>query len=153
MFRSILIASAFVAMSAGAAQAQDCAAEPQFAAYRTANSTIRAQYNAVERGQWRQAIHFGNEVASGRGAPGNRIAALSNLCVAYAATGELQSAIESCDAALELSPTAWRAFNNRGAVHWLAGDHAAAASDFEAAAALAAGEAEVQANSSLAQCS
>ena len=153
MFRSILIASALAAISAGTVQAQDCSAEPQFAAYRTANSTVRAQYNAVTRGQWRQAIHFGNEVASGRGAPGNRVAAFSNLCVAYASTGELQSALDACDAALELNPGAWHAVNNRGAAHWLAGDRAAAASDFEAAAALAAGEAEVQANSSLGQCS
>lgn len=151
MFRSLILASVLLAGTAAGAQAQSCDA-PQFAAHRTANGSIRAQYNAVTRGEWRQAIHFGEEVAASGAAPSQRTAALSNLCFAYANTGEFAAAIEACDAAIELRPDAWRAINNRGAAHWLAGDHAAAIADFNAAAAVAGNEDEVRANLLLAQC-
>ncbi len=153
MIRSLILAAALVGGATSVAQAQTCDAEPQFAAHRTANGSIRAQYNAVSRSEWRQAIHFGREVAASGAAPSQRTAALTNLCYAYAATGEYALAVEACDAAVELTPTAWRALNNRGAAHWLAGNSAAATSDFNAAAALAGSEDEVQANLSLAQCS
>ncbi|WP_417468357.1 hypothetical protein [Maricaulis sp.] len=152
MFRSIILATALIAGATAGAQAQSCDAEPQFAAHRTANSGVRAQYNAVTRGEWRQVIHFGEEIANSGAAPGQRAAALSNLCAGYAATGEFELAIEACDAALELRDDAWRAMNNRGVAHWLAGDRAAAIADFNAAAALAGDEDEVRANLSLAQC-
>jgi Flp pilus assembly protein TadD len=152
MIRSLILASALLAGATAGAQAQSCDAEPQFAAHRTANGSIRAQYNALTRSEWRQAIHFGQEVASSGAAPSQRTAALSNLCYAYGATGEFAQAIQACDAAAELSPTAWRAVNNRGAAHWLAGDHAAAVADFNTAAGLAGSEDEVRANLSLAQC-
>jgi len=152
MFRSIILATALLAGATSGVQAQSCDGEPQFAAHRTANSTVRAQYNAVTRGEWRQAIHFGEEIAASGAAPSQRAAALTNLCAGYAATGEYAQAIEACDAALELRSNAWRAMNNRGVAHWLAGDRAAAVADFNAAAAIAGDEDEVQANLSLAQC-
>jgi Flp pilus assembly protein TadD len=152
MIRSLILATALLAGATAGAQAQSCDAEPQFAAHRTANGSIRAQYNAVTRSEWRQAIHFGEEVAASGAAPSQRTAALSNLCYAYAATGEFVLAVEACDAAAELTPTAWRAINNRGAAHWLAGERAAAIVDFNAAATLAGSEDEVEANLSLAQC-
>ena len=152
MIRSLILASVMLAGTAAGAQAQSCDAEPQFAAHRTANGSIRAQYNAVTRSEWRQAIHFGREVAESGAASGQRTAALTNLCIAYAATGEFAQAVQACDAAAELTPTAWRAVNNRGAAHWLAGEHAAAITDFNAAAALAGSEDEVRANLLLAQC-
>ncbi|WP_339745496.1 hypothetical protein [uncultured Maricaulis sp.] len=152
MIRSLILATALLGGVTVGAQAQTCDTEPQFAAHRTANGSIRAQYNAVTRSEWRQAIHFGREVAASGAAPSQRTAALTNLCYAYAATGEFAEAVLACDAAAELTPTAWRAINNRGAAHWLAGDHAAAVTDFNAAAVLAAGEDEVRANLSLAQC-
>ena len=113
---------------------------------------MRAQYNALSRSDWREAIHFGNDLAESRGSPRHRGAALSNLCYAYAANGDLAEAAEACNAAVELAPDAWRAVNNRGAARWLAGDHAAASLDFTAAAALAGNEDEVRANLALAQC-
>ncbi|WP_417492901.1 hypothetical protein [Maricaulis sp.] len=152
MFRSIILATALIAGAGAGAQAQACDAEPQFAAHRTANGSVRAQYNSVTRGEWRQVIHFGEEIASSGAAPGQRAAALTNLCAGYAATGEYERAVAACDAALELRADAWRAVNNRGVAHWLAGDHAAATADFNAAAALAGDEDEVRANLSLAQC-
>ncbi|MBR9826132.1 MAG: hypothetical protein GYB36_10060 [Alphaproteobacteria bacterium] len=155
MFRTVILAAA--AMSAvtvtAQAQAQSCDAEPQFAAHRTANGIVRAQYNAVSRGEWVQAIHFGNEVAESGTSPRHKTAAATNLCAAYAATGEFASALEACNVALGYDDDAWRALNNRGVAQWLAGDRTAALTDFQAAAAVEADEDEVVANLALAQCS
>lgn len=152
MFRTTLIALALVAGTAATAEAQTCDAEPQFAAHRTANSNVRAQYSAVQRAEWRQATHFGRETTTSGAAPGHKAAAFTNLCIVYAQTGDAQNAISACDAAIELRPNAWRAYNNRGAAHWLAGDYAAATADFARAAEHGGDEDEVIANSSLSQC-
>tara|TARA_R110002072_G_scaffold3901_16_gene27987 strand:+ start:623 stop:1084 length:462 start_codon:yes stop_codon:yes gene_type:complete len=152
MFRSILLATVLLAGATAGAQAQSCDAEPQFAAHRTANGSVRAQYNAISRSDWREAVHFGNDIADSGASPRHRTAALTNLCYAHAAAGDFTQALQACDAALALGPDAWRAVNNRGAAYWLAGDHAAAITDFNAAAALAGSEDEVRANLALAQC-
>jgi Flp pilus assembly protein TadD len=152
MFKPTVIALALMAGSTSTAQAQACGVEPQFAAHRTAHSSVRAQYNAVSRSQWRQAIQFGQVVANSGTTTSHKGAAFTNLCIAYAATGESQRATEACDAAIELRPESWRAHNNRGAAHWLAGNHAAAATDFATAARLGGNEDEVQANARLTQC-
>lgn len=135
------------------AEAQACETAPQFTAHRSVNSRVRAQYSAVSRGEWLQAIHFGNEVVDSGAAPSAKAAAYTNLCYAYAATGAYDEALEACNSALERDDDAWRALNNRGAAQWLAGDHVAASSDFQAAAAIEEGEEEVIANLTLAQCS
>lgn len=153
MIRTVIIAAAAMVAAAGSAQAQSCDAEPQFAAHRTADGIVRAQYNAVSRGEWVQAIHFGNEVADSGTSPRHKSAALTNLCYAYAATGEYASAVEACSASLDMRDNSWRALNNRGAAQWLAGDRSAALADFQAASALEADEDEVVANLALAQCS
>ncbi|MBO6798408.1 hypothetical protein [Maricaulis sp.] len=153
MFRTILIAAALVAAPTTAATAQSCEAEPQFAFNRTSNALVRAQFNSLRRAQWERAIHFGTEVSESGASPRDKVVALSNLCYAYAASGDAAEAIVACDAAIEQSSDAWRALNNRGAANWLAGNRSAAAADFQAAAAVAGGEDEVQANMALAQCS
>jgi Flp pilus assembly protein TadD len=152
MIKSTLIALALVAGSAATAQAQSCDVEPQFAAHRTAHSSVRAQYNAVSRSEWRQAIQFGQVVANSGTTASHKGAAFTNLCIAYASTGEAQRASEACDAAIELRPESWRAYNNRGAANWLAGERDAAISDFRMASQFGAGEDEVQANAILSQC-
>lgn len=152
MFRTPFIALALMAGTAAAAEAQTCDAEPQFAAHRTANSNVRAQYTAVQRSEWRQATHFGREATESGAAPGHKAAAFTNLCIVYAQTGEAEQAILACDAAIEIRPNAWRAYNNRGAAHWLAGDYAAASADFARAAELEGDEDAVIANASLSQC-
>ena len=153
MFRTILIAATLVAAPTTAATAQSCEAEPQFAFNRTSNGLVRAQFNSLRRAQWERAIHFGEEVSQSGASSRDKVVALSNLCYAYAASGDAAEAIVACDAALEQSADAWRALNNRGAANWLAGNRSAAAADFQAAAAVAGGEDEVQANMALAQCS
>ena len=82
----------------------------------------------------------------------HRAAALNNLCYAYAATARFDEAVEACTSSLELRENNWRALNNRGAAHWLAGDRAAAAADFAAAQAEAPREDEVEANAALIAC-
>ncbi|WP_203293609.1 tetratricopeptide repeat protein [Maricaulis parjimensis] len=150
--RALSAAVALAAVFSSVGYAQSCDTAPQFAGHRTANGVVRAQYNAVSRGEWADAIHFGEEILASRGAPGHKVAALTNLCAAYAATGEYERAIESCDTALEMRDGAWRALNNRGAALWLSGQPDAALSAFQAAETASSGEDEVTANLALSQC-
>jgi Flp pilus assembly protein TadD len=156
MLRNIVITLAVALTGAvsgtAAAQAQTCSADPQFASHRTSNGSVRAQYNAMRRGQWSQAIHFGREAVDSGTSMRHKSAAMSNLCAAYAQNGDAALAATACDAAIEMGDQSWRAHNNRGAALWLAGDQAGAVSSFATASTLAAGEDEVQANSSLSQC-
>lgn len=150
--RALFVAAALAASFTSASTAQTCDAEPQFAAHRTANGAVRAQYNAVEQGDWAVVIHFGEEINASGGAPGHKVAANTNLCAAYAATGEYDAALAACTAALELREGAWRALNNRGVALWLSGEREAAIAAFQAAEQASSGEDEVAANLALAQC-
>lgn len=151
MIRTTLVSLAVVAGFSTAAEARTCDAEPQFAAHRTANSSVRAQYNAVTRERWRQAIAFGVNVANSGTTDSHKGAAMTNLCAAYAATGDMENAMASCNAAVDLRPDSWRAYNNRGAAYLIAGDYTAAAADFARAGELG-GDDEVAANATLSQC-
>jgi Flp pilus assembly protein TadD len=135
-----------------ATQAQTCSADPQFAAHRTSNGSVRAQYNAMQRGEWSQAIHFGREAVDSGTSMRHKSAAMSNLCAAYAQNGDVALAVTACDAAIEMNDQSWRAHTNRGSAAWLAGDQAGALASFTAANTLGGGEAEVQANAGLSQC-
>lgn len=66
-----------------------------------------------------------------------RAAALSNLCAAYAAKEEPDTAIDYCTRALEINSTSWRALSNRSYAHWLKGNYAEAALDVDAAGLIA----------------
>ncbi|WP_291844646.1 hypothetical protein [Maricaulis sp.] len=132
--------------------AQSCEAAPELAGHRTANGAVRAQYNAVERGEWADAVHIGEGVVETGLSSRNKIAAYSNLCAGYAGSGEFEAAVSACNSALALNDAAWRALNNRGAAHWLAGNHDSAAADFRAAEAASPGEDEVMANLALVTC-
>ena len=150
--RALTAAVALAAVFSSVGYTQSCDTTPEFAGHRTANGVVRAQYNAVSRGEWSDVIHFGEDILESNGAPGHKVAALTNLCAAYAATGEYTMAIESCDAALEMREGAWRALNNRGVALWLSGEQEAAIASFQAAEASSSGEDEVTANLALSQC-
>lgn len=150
--RAFLAAAVLAAASSSAVYAQSCDANPQYAAHRTANGAVRAQYNAVTRGEWENVIHFGEEIVASGNAPGHKVAGYTNLCAAYAATGAFEAALSACDSALELRDDAWRAFNNRGVALMLSGQRDAAAEAFSAAEAASSGEDEVEANLALLQC-
>lgn len=152
MLRTSLVAIALVASGSTAALASSCAEAPEFAAHRTSNSSVRAQYNALSRGEIRQAIHFG-EAAINSGTSSRHIAAAqSNLCAAYALDGQLDRAMTACGAAIEARPDSWRAHNNFGAAEWLSGNYESATDHFGHASTLSGGESEVVANASLSQC-
>lgn len=150
--RTVIFATALAAAISPLSFAQSCDSEPTMAGHRTANGAVRAQYNAVERGEWANVLHIGEGLVGGGQSARDRTATYSNLCAGYAATGDTDAAIAACDMALELRDNAWRALNNRGAAHWLAGNREAAAADFRAAEAASSGEDEVTANLALITC-
>ncbi|WP_429912716.1 hypothetical protein [Glycocaulis sp.] len=128
-----MMAAGLSVASASAAEAQAC--EPSFVAQSTAHRSVRASVQRLERGQWRETAHFANEALSRRNAAPTMAAARTNLCAALANLGDAGAA-DACDAAVEANEGGWEALNNRGAAHYLAGNTAAAAADFAAAAAL-----------------
>ncbi|MDX2223011.1 MAG: hypothetical protein SFV21_09700 [Rhodospirillaceae bacterium] len=81
----------------------------------------------------------------------NRAAALANLCVGHALKGEYALAQTYCDRAVEEPRHAAIALVNRGALHILTGNSAAAVVDLERALALAPGLAEARNNLDRAQ--
>lgn len=68
--------------------------------------------------------------------PEDRTIALSNLCAAYAALGDPDTAIEQCTESLRLSSRNWRAYSNRAYAYWLKGMYSEARFDVDAALAL-----------------
>lgn len=76
--------------------------------------------------------------------PSARAGALANLCAAYAALGEADTAIAHCTASIDLSSSNWRAYSNRAYAHWLKQRYAEASLDIESAAALAPEARQVQ---------
>jgi tetratricopeptide (TPR) repeat protein len=66
----------------------------------------------------------------------DRAAGLSNLCAAYAAKREPDTAIAYCTESLTVNDSNWRAFSNRSYAYWLKGMFAEATVDVDAAAAL-----------------
>jgi len=152
VLQKMLIASALVLTGSSSVYAQTCEAEPRFATHRTSNSSVRAQYNALEREDYRQSIYFGLDALQSGTSTRHKVAAMSNLCVAYANIGEVERALAACDGAIELSSEAWRAYNNRGAIRWIEGNYSEAQADFQTAANYASSEEEVQANMLASQC-
>jgi Flp pilus assembly protein TadD len=152
MIRITLLAVAVALSGATAATAQSCPSEPEFVGHRTGNANNRAAANAIARGELDVARHFAEQAAYSRSAPSVRGAGFANLCAVAALQGDAETATEACDRAVEMRDTNWRAYNNRGAALWLAGDYAAANADFTRAAELEAGEDAVTANLRLSQC-
>jgi len=60
----------------------------------------------------------------------DRVAAHNNLCIAYQFVGDLEAAVKQCSIAIELNPKHWRAYNNRGNVHFAGGAYEAASADY-----------------------
>lgn len=52
-----------------------------------------------------------------------RVAARTNLCVAYTATRQYDDAVKWCDAAIEVNRRAWVTKNNRAVLAYLMGDY------------------------------
>ena len=69
-------------------------------------------------------------------APGQRTAALSNLCAGYVGAERYAEAIAACTEAIDLRASNWRAYNNRAIAHMGKGNYAAARRDVAAGLAL-----------------
>ncbi|MFW5660593.1 MAG: hypothetical protein ACOC05_04325 [Oceanicaulis sp.] len=148
---SPVFATAALALTATAAQAQDCPSEPVFVGVTAPNSDGRASQSRIERGDWMVARHFATEALESGTSSRNKGAAQINLCAALANLSEADAA-EACDLAVAMNEDRWEAYTNRGAALWLAGDAAAASEDFARAAELGAGEDQIAVNSALAAC-
>jgi len=107
---------------------------PAFAVQSTAGSYMRLGYNAYQAGDYKKAAKFTTKGTVKGIKKSRRAIAYSNLCAALGQQGTLDAARKACASALELSPTNWRALNNRGVVNYLAGDKTAANTDFTTAA-------------------
>ncbi|MCC5995649.1 MAG: hypothetical protein JJU18_04680 [Oceanicaulis sp.] len=148
----VLFAGAALSLAAiPAAQAADCSAAPAFVSVSTANANVRASASRIERSDWSTAEHFARSAINSGTTSRNKAAAAVNLCAALANQGSADAA-EACNDAAERTGGTWQAHTNRGAALWLAGDHAAARTDFARAGELAGGETAVQANLALAAC-
>lgn len=87
---------------------------------------------ALKTGDMARAItSFERYIENGRGR--SVAVAHNNLCIAYQYVGDLDAAAENCTTAIKLNPKYWRAYNNRGNVHFVAGALTEAFADYEAA--------------------
>ena len=99
------------------------------------NEFLSAGSFAIRVGQYDEGIRL-TELGLRRYQPSmaDRSAALSNLCAAWAAKGEPDTAIPLCDRSLELSSKNWRAYSNRSYAYLLKGMYAEATFDLDSAA-------------------
>lgn len=136
---------------AGAPAALAQNATPSFAVQTAADSYIRGGYSAYERGHFRKSAVFSVHATAKGNKKSRRSIAYANLCAALGQQARLDAALDACNSAVDLAPANWRALNNRGVVHYLSGDLAAASADFAAAAAAPKAGKLAQDNASLAR--
>jgi len=101
------------------------------------NPLLASGSEAIRYGSYREGIRL---TQLGLERAGNterdKAGALSNICAAYAALGEPDSAIEHCDMSLSIDSGNWRAFSNRAYAYWLKGMYVEARYDVDAAIAI-----------------
>jgi len=88
---------------------------------------------ALRQGDYERAISSFERFLKKPAPKSSRVAAHSNLCIAYEFVGDLEAAVKHCNIAINLSPKHWRAYNNRGNVHLAAGAYEAASADYQLA--------------------
>jgi len=79
------------------------------------------------------ALGFVRQVEKSGMDSNSRYFAHNSLCVVYSKMGENAKAIGECDLAIEAMPGHWSAWNNRGTLHYLAGNYAEAKKDYQRA--------------------
>lgn len=101
------------------------------------NEFLSAGSFAIRVGQYDEGIRL-TELGLKRYQPNtaDRAAAYSNLCAAYAAKGQPDTAIEFCDQSLSLSSNNWRAYSNRSYAYFLKGMYSEATFDLDSASAI-----------------
>lgn len=101
------------------------------------NEFLTAGAFAIRVGQYDEGIrltHLG--LTRYQPSTADRAAAESNLCAAYAASGDPDVAIEHCTESLRLQGRNWRAYSNRSYAHYLLGNLSEATFDLDSAAAI-----------------
>lgn len=102
-----------------AAEAQKQVGEPNQGAMSVIgprNPSLADGADALLNGDYELGVeltHKGLAVAQGRA---EKKTGLTNLCAGYFMLGELQPALDACNALVELDPNFWRGYNNRALV-------------------------------------
>ena len=94
---------------------------------------LRQGIRALHQGDLERAITSLERFLKEPASKSNRVAAHNNLCIAYQFVGDLEGAVKQCNIAIELNPKHWRAYNNRGNVHFAGGAYEAASADYQLA--------------------
>ena len=137
MGRAIRI-SLLLSLVAGAVSAQpDDQVSDSRSVLGAGNQKLSVGATAIRAGDYDEGIRL---TLAGLQAPDistpMRVAALSNLCAAYAAKNQPDTAIRYCTESLGLDASNWRAFSNRSYAYWIKGLYSEAAIDLDAAAAM-----------------
>ena len=93
------------------------------------NAYLSDGAEALFAGDYERGIELTLEGLRREVAPGQRTAALSNLCAGYAGAKRYVEAQVACSEAIQLRATNWRAFNNRAIAHLGQGNYSAARQD------------------------
>ena len=134
MARAQLIGLAILLVaSAAAAQVADRA---QNRTVLGGNEFLSAGAEQIRVGQYDEGIRLTNLGLLEAPSIGERAAALSNLCAAYAAKGKPDQAIEYCTQSIAIKQHNWRAYSNRSYALYLKGQYKKAHEDLEIAASI-----------------
>ncbi|HZF31107.1 MAG TPA: hypothetical protein VE907_18480 [Gammaproteobacteria bacterium] len=108
------------------------------------NEYLSAGADAIRAGQYDDGIRLTRMGLERAARIGERAAALSNLCAALAAKGEIDLAIQACSDSIALNDQNWRAYSNRSYAYFLKGMYAKANTDLENAASISPNARQVQ---------
>jgi tetratricopeptide (TPR) repeat protein len=100
------------------------------------NDLLAAGAELIRAGEYEDGIRLTTLGLERSPTIADKAAALSNLCAAHAAKGDLDLAIKFCTQSLEINEKNWRAYSNRSYAFYLKGMYAQANADLEAAAAI-----------------
>lgn len=93
------------------------------------NSALSDGAQALFAGDYERGIELTLEGLKSEHAPGQRTAALSNLCAGYVGAKRYAEAEAACSEAISLRASNWRAFNNRAIAYLGQGNLPAASKD------------------------
>lgn len=80
-----------------------------------ANPDLSEGAAAMMSGDWQRGIDLTQAAITGVLTPGDRAAALANLCAGYAALKQYEKGIDFCSQSLQIDANNWRAWQNHAA--------------------------------------
>lgn len=101
--------------------------------YMNSADDIKAGRRALRQDQPAKAVRLLERGLKKNISERSRVVGLNGLCIAYRMDRKPEQAKESCSKAIALSPSYWRAYNNRANIHYDQKDYLAALADYEAA--------------------